>query len=283
MKRPLLIVLAALMLSGLGLAIAATEDGDSEGRTYEIAFDNAFGLSEGGDFKVAGVRAGTTERPARERGAAQTRDRDGEGHGARLRRSPARCALRDPAPVVHRRVLRGLRARVFARADPGRGNGPARADQLDDPARPGQQHRPAPVRGPPPPHHRRARRRPGRQAGRPERGAEARPSRPARDEPDPADPGKADAHDRAGDRRRRHGGRGAGAAAARRGAVRARGGLDRRGRGHSPRRPGRLVRPAPGVPGRARSLHAPSSDSSPRHSSPSCGTCAAPPATWTLS
>jgi ABC-type transporter Mla subunit MlaD len=59
-KRPLLIVLAALMLSGLALAIAATEDGDSSGRTYEIAFDNAFGLSEGGDFKVAGVRAGTT-------------------------------------------------------------------------------------------------------------------------------------------------------------------------------------------------------------------------------
>ena len=55
----------------------------------------------------------------------------------------------------------------------------------------------------------------------------------------------------------RHGGRRAGAAAARRVALRARGGRDRRGRGHSQRRPGRLVRPAPGLPGRARSLHGP--------------------------
>ncbi|MBN1528200.1 MAG: MCE family protein [Thermoleophilaceae bacterium] len=60
MKPWLLAALAALTLCGLVLAIAATEDGDSDGRTYEIVFDNAFGLSEGGDFKVAGVRAGTT-------------------------------------------------------------------------------------------------------------------------------------------------------------------------------------------------------------------------------
>ena len=33
---------------------------DSEGKTYEIVFDNAFGVVDGGDFKVAGVRAGTT-------------------------------------------------------------------------------------------------------------------------------------------------------------------------------------------------------------------------------
>jgi virulence factor Mce-like protein len=59
-KRPLLIGLAALVLAGLALGIAATDDGDSEGNTYEIVFDNAFGLTKGGDFKVAGVRAGTT-------------------------------------------------------------------------------------------------------------------------------------------------------------------------------------------------------------------------------
>ena len=29
-------------------------------KTYELLFDNAFGLTEGGDFKVAGVRAGKT-------------------------------------------------------------------------------------------------------------------------------------------------------------------------------------------------------------------------------
>jgi virulence factor Mce-like protein len=59
-KRALPIALALLVLVGLVLAIAATDDGDSDGRTYEIAFDNAFGVSEGGDFKVAGVTAGTT-------------------------------------------------------------------------------------------------------------------------------------------------------------------------------------------------------------------------------
>ena len=33
---------------------------DSKATTYEIVLDNAFGLTEGGDFKVAGVRAGET-------------------------------------------------------------------------------------------------------------------------------------------------------------------------------------------------------------------------------
>ena len=50
-----------LACCGAGLALGA--DGDGSGRsdkTYEIVFDNAFGLTEGGDFKVAGVRAGST-------------------------------------------------------------------------------------------------------------------------------------------------------------------------------------------------------------------------------
>jgi virulence factor Mce-like protein len=42
------------------LAVGATDDGESDARSYEVVLDNAFGLTEGGDFKVAGVRAGET-------------------------------------------------------------------------------------------------------------------------------------------------------------------------------------------------------------------------------
>jgi virulence factor Mce-like protein len=41
------------------LALGASE-GDSGDKTYEIVLDNAFGLTQGGDFKIAGVRAGET-------------------------------------------------------------------------------------------------------------------------------------------------------------------------------------------------------------------------------
>jgi ABC-type transporter Mla subunit MlaD len=46
--------LAAVVLTG------ATSDG-GEAREYKIHFDNAFGLVEGGDFRVGGVRAGQTK------------------------------------------------------------------------------------------------------------------------------------------------------------------------------------------------------------------------------
>jgi virulence factor Mce-like protein len=46
----------------LGAAVLALGANDDEGgkKTYYLYFDNAFGLTEGGDFKVAGVRAGQT-------------------------------------------------------------------------------------------------------------------------------------------------------------------------------------------------------------------------------
>jgi virulence factor Mce-like protein len=53
-----LAVAAACMAALLGLG--ATDGEDSDAKTYEIVLDNAFGLTEGGDFKVAGVRAGET-------------------------------------------------------------------------------------------------------------------------------------------------------------------------------------------------------------------------------
>jgi ABC-type transporter Mla subunit MlaD len=53
--------LAVLLLAaGATLAVGANGDDNSSSKTYELLFDNAFGLTEGGDFKVAGVRAGQT-------------------------------------------------------------------------------------------------------------------------------------------------------------------------------------------------------------------------------
>jgi ABC-type transporter Mla subunit MlaD len=41
-------------------ALGGASGGTSDKRTYRIVFDNAFGLVEGGDFRVGGVRAGKT-------------------------------------------------------------------------------------------------------------------------------------------------------------------------------------------------------------------------------
>jgi virulence factor Mce-like protein len=59
-KRAALTALIAVVVAGALLALSATDERDDEGRSYEIVFDNAFALTEGGDFRVAGVRAGTT-------------------------------------------------------------------------------------------------------------------------------------------------------------------------------------------------------------------------------
>jgi virulence factor Mce-like protein len=51
-------VVAACVVAALALGAGG---GDGGGKTYEIEFDNAFGLASGGDFKIAGVKAGKTE------------------------------------------------------------------------------------------------------------------------------------------------------------------------------------------------------------------------------
>ena len=131
-------------------------------------FDNAFGLTEGGDFKVAGVRAGkTTTFKVVTVGRAPARGREGRGDRAGARGPAQGRALRDQAAVADRRVLRGLPAGRVGRADPGR-RPPARgADQLDDRDRPGERHHAAPLSRAPAPDRRRARRGPRGPAGRP--------------------------------------------------------------------------------------------------------------------
>ena len=53
-------VVAVLAVLAAVLALGATDREGAQGMRYQIVFDNAFGLAEGGDFKIAGVRAGAT-------------------------------------------------------------------------------------------------------------------------------------------------------------------------------------------------------------------------------
>jgi virulence factor Mce-like protein len=61
-RRIAAIVLLLGLVCGAALSLGAKRDDDSGGKKYELLFDNAFGLTEGGDFKVAGVRAGQTSK-----------------------------------------------------------------------------------------------------------------------------------------------------------------------------------------------------------------------------
>jgi virulence factor Mce-like protein len=53
-------IVVVLAVCVAALALGATSEEGAKGTTYEIVFGNAFGLTEGGDFKIAGVRAGQT-------------------------------------------------------------------------------------------------------------------------------------------------------------------------------------------------------------------------------
>ena len=85
----LCIVAAAI---GVGLTTSATGD---DTRTYYIELDNAFDLTKGGDFKIAGVAAGSIERlhvdPKRLTAIA---DVSLESRGAPRLRADATCSSR---------------------------------------------------------------------------------------------------------------------------------------------------------------------------------------------
>jgi virulence factor Mce-like protein len=88
--------LVAVVVAAAVLALGATGDQGSKGTTYEIVFDNAFGLTEGGDFKIAGVRAGSTssfELTGQERPLAVVKAEVTEPGFADLRED-ARCEIR---------------------------------------------------------------------------------------------------------------------------------------------------------------------------------------------
>ena len=60
MRRLLSITIVAAALVAAAVLAGATTSQKTENRTYRIVFDNTFGLVEGGDFRVGGVRAGKT-------------------------------------------------------------------------------------------------------------------------------------------------------------------------------------------------------------------------------
>jgi virulence factor Mce-like protein len=51
-------VVAACVLAALAIGARSSDNG---AKTYKIVLDNAFGVTKGGDFKIAGVKAGKTE------------------------------------------------------------------------------------------------------------------------------------------------------------------------------------------------------------------------------
>src|SRR5918999_2004782 len=58
--RRILVVLAVVGVCAAAFVAAGASDKSSDAKTYRIKFDNAFGLTEGGDFRVGGVQAGQT-------------------------------------------------------------------------------------------------------------------------------------------------------------------------------------------------------------------------------
>ena len=60
MRRAGAIAAVVALCVAAALALGA-RGGDDGATTYKIVFDNAFGLAEGGDFRVGGVKAGKTK------------------------------------------------------------------------------------------------------------------------------------------------------------------------------------------------------------------------------
>ena len=58
--RRLVSVLFLVAVCAAGAVLAGASDEKGSARSYKIIFDNAFGLTEGGDFRVGGVNAGQT-------------------------------------------------------------------------------------------------------------------------------------------------------------------------------------------------------------------------------
>jgi ABC-type transporter Mla subunit MlaD len=58
--RRVLVTMAVLGVCAAAFVLAGASEEKSEGRTYKLMFDNAFGLVKGGDFRVGGVNAGQT-------------------------------------------------------------------------------------------------------------------------------------------------------------------------------------------------------------------------------
>ena len=59
-RRVLMILVVVGVCAAAFVLAGASDKKGTEGTTYKIMFDNAFGLTKGGDFRVGGVNAGQT-------------------------------------------------------------------------------------------------------------------------------------------------------------------------------------------------------------------------------
>ncbi|MEJ7714336.1 MAG: MlaD family protein [Thermoleophilaceae bacterium] len=212
-----LIAAAGVLALVVGAAVlTATKDSTPAGTTYKIVFDNAFGLTEGGDFRVGGVNAGKTtkfratssEPPKAEVTAQITRP------GFDDLRKDATCNIKPQSLIGEYYVDCQSGSRAKPSIKPG-GTVPVNADHFDHPPGSGQQHPAPPLQGAAATGHQRAGHRAGRPAQGPAVGAQACPSRPARDQQDARDPGRPEPDDRQLHLRLRHGGHRAGGPQAR--------------------------------------------------------------------
>ena len=129
------------------------------GQRFKVELDNAFGLIEGGDFKIAGVRAGKITTLELDQQAPSARS-----SGSRSpRTASARCARTCAASRARSRSSASTSSTASPARRP-RSSSPARRSRSsapsDRPARPRQQHHAPPVPRAPELHPRRARRRP---------------------------------------------------------------------------------------------------------------------------
>ena len=61
MKRVLALLLLAACVAAIASLGTGASDDDKAGKKYTVELDNAFGLTQGADMKIAGVRAGTVQ------------------------------------------------------------------------------------------------------------------------------------------------------------------------------------------------------------------------------
>ncbi len=94
MRRLAVIALTVLVVAGAAALAAA--GGEESGEPYRAVFDNAFGLTEGGDLKIAGVRAGQTTgfKLTRERPHKAVVEFEISEPGVGELREDARCEIR---------------------------------------------------------------------------------------------------------------------------------------------------------------------------------------------
>ena len=157
-----LLVIVVVLAAGAAAVVASASAGrrtPSGKPDYTVELDNAFGIVNGADVKVAGVRAGHVTGMRRRPRHARTRSSTSRStRAASARCAPTRSARPRPQSLIGEYFV-DCRPGTRAERLPRRRDDPGRAHRLDDPARPGQQHHAPPVPRAARDHPRRARRR----------------------------------------------------------------------------------------------------------------------------